>query len=201
MQPIPIPSTAMESIPPHSEWLAAQLEELSFWGDCRDTFGEEVKQLLYMQKMGFGGRPFDGLGLSFLDVGGGPTSILLKFKNLGRAKVIDPLPYPSWVGARYATAGIEYERIPAEEMDEPAASFDVGLMYNCLQHTIDPEAITRKLVAATKAIHIFEWIDVPPHPGHPHCLRAHDLEKWVGRQGRVEDLRGESGCLGRAWFI
>jgi 2-polyprenyl-3-methyl-5-hydroxy-6-metoxy-1,4-benzoquinol methylase len=190
-------------------WKEAQREERAFWDDCRNTFGEELKQQLYMRRMGFyplsSTYGFDMKGRSVLDVGGGPVSVLLKCINLNmnddthRAKVIDPCEYPEWVYARYRQAGIAYEHIPAEEMNE--SGWDVGLMYNCLQHVVDPKAIVRKLIAAARVVKIFEWIDVPPHPGHPHQLRAEDLERWTGRKGEVELFNGLNECYGLAWYL
>ncbi len=186
-------------------WSDSQAEELAFWGACNNTLGEELKQQLYMRCMGFPSMPstygFDMKGCSVLDVGGGPVSVLLKCVNLRRGKVIEPCSYPAWVWIRYHLAGLEYLRIPAEEMDEVNGDYDIGLMYNVLQHTMDPERIVRKLVVAAREVHIFEWIDIPPHPGHPHQLRAIDLQMWTGRDGSVQEFRGENECYGRAWIL
>jgi SAM-dependent methyltransferase len=194
-----------------AEWLEAQHEEVTFWGNCRNTLNEELKQLVYMVRMGFspgntwnhGPYTFDVAGQSFIDIGGGPNSVLLKMDKLGRAAVVDPLPYPEWVKLRYATAKIDLIQQKAEDLPVPITEeiYDVGLMYNCLQHTSDPEAVVRKLRAAARAVHIFEWVDVEPHPGHPHKLTVLDLQRWTGMGGHVEMLYGQSGCAGKAWYI
>jgi len=189
-------------------WEESQAEERTWWGRCVNTFGEELKQQLYMQRMGFSPLPstygFDMGGRSVLDVGGGPASVLLKAVNLKRGFVVDPCDYPEWVTLRYAAAGLNYIRLPAEEMFDHGilpTKFDLGLMYNCLQHTKSPETIVRKLVEACGEIHIFEWIDIPPHPGHPHQLSADDLNRWTGRVGRVEVFHGINECFGKAWYL
>jgi hypothetical protein len=186
------------------EWMKAQREEQGYWGSCGNSYTEETKQFIYMRKMGFtciqtanSAHSFDAGGKTILDVGGGPVSVLLKFINLQRGKVIDPCPYPNWVGMRYEAAGIEYSRQLAEEMDE--SGWDVCLLYNVLQHTVDPEKIVKKCVAAAKEFHCFEWIEIPPHPGHPHCLLAKQLQAWSGKQGDVATFHGVNECFGKAW--
>ena len=78
-------------------WQEAQRWELGWWGDCTNTYGEEEKQLLYASRMGLksfhnGKSPynFDLDGMSILDIGGGPVSLLLKCINFRKAKVVDP---------------------------------------------------------------------------------------------------------------
>ena len=97
-------------------WRRAQAWERDWWGDCLNTYSEEEKQLVYANRMGLvafhdGKSPynFDLGGMSVLDIGGGPCSLLLKCVNF-RGKVIDPLCFPDWVLARYELAGIEFEQ-------------------------------------------------------------------------------------------
>lgn len=200
-------------------WEEAQKEELSFWGDCSDTYGEETKQLVYMRKMGFRPTPtwrspvsFDGMGKHYIDIGGGPCSILLKFVNVGRRMVVDPCSYPAWVRHRYEDCGLEYWRESGEEfimgriavledvrIVDLNSVFDIAFVYNVLQHVSDPELIIKNALAASKELHVFEWVDIPPHPGHPHMLTAENLERWTGLKGTVEYLN-EGGCVGKAWY-
>jgi 2-polyprenyl-3-methyl-5-hydroxy-6-metoxy-1,4-benzoquinol methylase len=186
-------------------WTESQIEEREFWGDCRNTFGEELKQQLYMRCMGFSPMPstygFDMKGRSVLDVGGGPCSVLLKCVDLKRGCVVEPCAYPAWVWMRYHTARIDYVRIAAEEMDEASPGYDVGLMYNVLQHVQDPERIVKKLIEASGETHAFEWIDIPPHPGHPHMLTASLLDRWFGKSGTTRVFHGENECYGKAWYL
>jgi hypothetical protein len=184
-------------------WEEAQELEAGFWGTCANTYGEETKQFLYAEKMGLrrSGRSrheIDGGGRSYIDVGGGPASMLLKFVNLGTSLVVDPCRYPQWVYDRYAAAGIVCEVLAGEDL-VPNRSFDVALIYNVLQHVRDPEAVVRNARAASRELRMFEWVDIPPHPGHPHCLTQADLERWAGVAGRVEEL-ARCECYGRAWF-
>lgn len=182
--------------------------EMRFWGNCSNTFGEELKQLVYLDRMGFHPSPtwrspvsFDGGGKSYLDIGGGPCSVLLKFENAPRRAVVDPGDYPSWVATRYAQCSIIYVRSRGEEIgDLTYPTFDVALIYNCLQHVEDPERIVRNAKTVAKGLKIFEWIDIPPHEGHPWMLTEALLNEWTGRKGTVEEMN-ESGCVGRAWYL
>ncbi len=182
--------------------------ERDFWGPaCKNTYNEETKQLKYLELMGFVPTPtwrtkhsYDVGGRSIVDIGGGPCSVLLKFENLGRGLVVDPTPYPDWVERRYLAASISWARIPAESMGW-AGEFDLALVYNCLQHTQDPEKIIANARRAAKELRMCEWIDIPPHEGHPHMLTKEALNKWTGRKGRVVELHGENECYGRLWVL
>ena len=187
-------------------WKDSQRLEAGFWGTCANTYGEETKQLLYMSRMGFktshdGKSPFsyDGGGLSYLDIGGGPVSVLLKFRNARRRVVADPCPYPFWIYERYAKEGIECMVTPGEIAGLP--SVDVALIYNVLQHVSDPQKIIENALRSSKTLHMFEWVDMPPHAGHPHCLTQEKLETWTGLRGAVEQFNGINECYGRAWYV
>ena len=197
-----------EAIAMEAERLEHQALEMDFWQGARNTFGEETKQFLYLRKMGFALAPtwrsqfaFDAGGKSFIDFGGGPVSVLLKFDNLGMSTVVDPAPWPDWVRARYQASNIDLLSIAAEDYSLMHQPHDVALVYNCLQHVSDPEKIVRNALASARELHLFEWIDLPAHPGHPHMLTARDLERWTGKKGTTVQLNGESECTGRAWYL
>lgn len=188
------------------DWHDHQDFEADWWGNCVNTFGEEAKQLTYAQRMGLTQANVDGHwpvydmgGQSVLDLGGGPASILLKCTNLARAWVVDPCAYPEWVEHRYAVAGVQYERSPAEDLVIPNEPFDECWIYNVLQHVQDPQKIIANARASAKLVRIFEWIDLPPHLGHPHELKAFALSQWLGGYGTVEEMN-ENGCVGRAFY-
>lgn len=181
-----------------------QAFEAGWWGDCANTFGEECKQLTYAYRMGLVNVPsgghwpvYDMAGKGVLDVGGGPASMLLKTTNLGRGVVVDPCPYPGWVRARYAAHGVEWMQLRGE--DWRGGGFDEVWVYNVLQHVEDPELVIRNARAAGRILRVFEWIEMPATIGHPHVLRAADLDAWVGATGRVEEV-DENGAVGLAWF-
>jgi glycosyltransferase involved in cell wall biosynthesis/2-polyprenyl-3-methyl-5-hydroxy-6-metoxy-1,4-benzoquinol methylase len=191
------------AVPGGSFWDVAQEDERAWWGTCQNTFGEETKQLVYAEKMGLESAmtdetlySFDMKGASILDIGGGPSSLLLKCRNTSRAKVTDPLTFPAWVEERYESVGIEYEKIKGEDIEEKG--WDEIWIYNVLTHAEKPQRIIEKARKAGKVIRIFEWVDIPTNPSHPHSLKAELLDQWLGSEGTVEVLpeKGRPGVPG-----
>lgn len=175
--------------------------EKSYWGDCTNTFDEERKQYVYARYMGLKQThfSFDVENKTILDVGGGPSSLLLKTTNLREGRVIDPIKYPDWTIQRYRIKNISVNNIEAEFMRE--FNWDEVWMYNCLQHVIDPALIIKNCKKASKVFRIFEWINIPPHPGHPHELTETSLNNWIGQKGNVVVFSQETeGCFGTAYF-
>ena len=86
----------------NEQWDKAQQYETRFWSNeglglgATNSYHEELKQLIYAEKMGIQVDQWSRIDLgskSVLDVGGGPSSLLLKTYN-GKRKVIDPLDMP-----------------------------------------------------------------------------------------------------------
>jgi len=188
-----------------TDWKRAQEWERNWWGNCANTYGEEEKQLLYAEKMGLnrfkfhdGKSPynFDLSGISVLDFGGGPCSLLLKCRNV-RGAVIDPLDFPEWVRMRYQLAEIEFFCETAEGFN--GEGFDEAWLYNVLQHVIEPEQVIRNAKKAAKLLRVFEWIDTPTNEGHPHALSERWLNTILDGEGKVEQL-AECSCYGRAYY-
>ena len=178
--------------------------EVDWWGNCCNTLGEEFKQLAYAKRMGLyffhdGKSPYniDAHNKSVIDIGGGPCSLLLKMRNLALGLVVDPGHYSNWVYHRYDEAGITVLRVPAEELS--VQGYDEALIYNCLQHVIDPEKIIRNAKAAAKVIRIFEWIECGTSEGHPHELTQLTLNEWLGGYGQVGWV-DENTARGRAYW-
>lgn len=166
-------------------WGEEQHFESDWWSDCRNTFGEEAKQLTYARKMGLGpindgGRwpLYDLPGFRVLDIGGGPVSMVLKCRGLDRAVVVDPCDYPSWTRDRYESVGVELVKMPAEDY-VPDQIFDEVWCYNVLQHTHQPELIVAMMRGAASLVRIFEWVEMPPSPGHPHEFSSAQLADWL----------------------
>lgn len=186
------------------KWKEANQWEQNWWGECINTLGEEVKQLNYANRMGLEYKPdnktpyrFDLEGRSVLDVGGGPCSLLLRCVNF-TGKIIDPLPLPKWVKERYKAAGINYQQAKAESMKEEG--WDEVWLYNVLEHTDDPERIIKEAKKAGKLIRIFQWIDTGIGAGHIHTLKAEDLDRWLGGEGKVENFQGKANLWGKAYY-
>ena len=197
-----------------TKWSEAQVWESDWWGDCANTYGEEEKQWEYAKRMGLEHRmwhnrksPYniDMAGRSVLDIGGGPCSLLLKCTNV-KGKVVDPLVVPEWVAKRYDLAGIAYSPFPGEDILE--TGWDEIWIYNCLQHTRSPRKVIRRAFDALKnapnvdqpCIRLFEWVQTGKNVGHPHAFTAEVLDKWLGGQGKVETLDGQSGLYGACYY-
>jgi glycosyltransferase involved in cell wall biosynthesis len=166
-------------------WQEAQKWEISWWGDCANTYYEEVKQLNYAPLMGLDeykkkdGRTyhnFDLRGKRVLDIGGGPVSLLLKCVNFSKGVVVDPGDYPQWVRDRYKLHNIKFINIPAEDIAD--GDFDEVWIYNVLQHTRDPEQIIKNAIKIGKIVRIFEWVNTGIHKGHIHNLTTEFLSKY-----------------------
>ena len=181
-----------------NNWEKAQKYEKEWWGDCVNTYGEEMKQLLYAEKMGLIRAPiiktpyrFDLQGKSVLDIGGGPVSLLLKCVNFRAAKVIDPLPVPNWVRQRYQAAGITYKQQKAEDMKgSDWWYYDEIWIYNVLPHCENPQKVIENAKKARHLVRIFEWIDTPIGAGHISSITEKELNEWLGGEGKVEQLTG-----------
>jgi hypothetical protein len=164
-------------------WTDEQGFEAGWWGDCSNTLGEQFKHPTYARLMGMpfindGGKYFiDKPGLSILDIGGGPASMLL-CTRAARRTVVDPCPYPDWTRLRYAAAGIELVQAPAE--DFAGGEYDEAWCYNVLQHVRDPKEVIDVMRRSARVIRILEWVNLPPHPGHPHELKSEKLAEWAG---------------------
>jgi len=185
----------------NKEWEKATKWEKAWWDYCVNTYGEETKQLIYAQKMGLIRSPnlktpyrFDLSGRSVLDIGGGPVSLLLKCEGFKKAKVIDPIDFPNWVWARYASAGIDFEQNRGENIKEEG--WDEVWLYNVLPHTENPELIIQNARKAGKLIRIFEWVNTRKSAGHPASFSPQQLDKWLGGKGKVElfshQIRGQA---------
>jgi hypothetical protein len=158
--------------------------ESEYWGNCVNTLDEDLKHFLYAEGMSIPRvAPFE-LSISgkrILDIGGGPSSMLLQVADHGGSKVIDPIEWPSWVTERYKSHNIELVQSTGEDVNEEG--WDEVWIYNCLQHTIDPQKIIENAKKAAPVLRIFEWLDIPAHEGHPQELKKELLDKWIGQEG------------------
>ena len=173
--------------------------EKDYWGDCCNTFDEDQKHYVYAHLMGLHQSHYSFVlpNISVIDIGGGPSSMLLKTKGLTRGLVVDPIDYPQWTKDRYSLMNIDVHVDVGENVAE--SGYDEVWIYNCMQHAIDPERIIANAKAAAPLLRLFEWIDIPAHDGHPHELTEASLNKWIGGTGTVTYL-SESGCYGKAYY-
>jgi len=195
-------------------WEKAQAWEINWHGNCSNSLNEEQKQLVYAEKMGLVRTPnpktpyeFDLQKKSILDIGSGPYSLLLKCSNFSHAVASDPLmsQFPKWVIDRYANSGIFCISRKAEEFtgDEPLyppiTIFDEVWIYNVLEHVISPKEIIKNVRGLSRVIRIFEWLDTRTNVGHPHTLEEAKLNRWLGGDGKVEEIR-RGGAVGKCYY-
>jgi 2-polyprenyl-3-methyl-5-hydroxy-6-metoxy-1,4-benzoquinol methylase len=171
-------------------WKEANEWERQWHDDCLNSFQEESKQIEYMKRMGIlpegknGRYPvYDFNNKSVIDIGGGAYSVLLKGINMINPTVVDPCDYPQWTRDRYKAGGINFVNVKAEDYCE--GHYDVGIIYNCLQHTEDPEKIISNMRKMTDVIYIHEWLNTPISDGHIQTIRESDLNKWLDAKGMV----------------
>jgi hypothetical protein len=190
-------------------WQDAQKWETDWHGNCVNTYGEEEKQLVYARRMGLkfshdGKTPYNiKLERTVIDIGGGPASLLLKcVRPSGHAgvTVLDPMPLPEWVMARYRAAGVQVIRGKGEDVRVYATHYDEAWIYNCLQHTEDPAGVVARARECADLIRIFEWLDTPVNVGHLHTLTEQGLNEWLGGEGQTERLNGQANCYGRCYY-
>ena len=174
--------------------------EKDYWGTCVNTFDEDQKHYVYARFMELKRvhYSFDVGGKKILDIGGGPSSMLLKCINLKSGKVCDPLEYPHWTKLRYQTHNVEVEVIRGEDIVEE--NYDEVWIYNCLQHVDSVERIINNAKHAAPVLRMFEWIDIPPHPGHPQMLTKKYLDAIIALPGSGTARVSESGCYGTAYY-
>ena len=182
------PAQPLESPPlpkPQTEWEKATEFETNWWGlEPNERWNEEVrKQATYAAKMGLP-EDLDIGPTTVLDIGCGPTSMLLRSNRHGAPAVgVDPLPVSKETLQRYAAANVTFWNHKAEQFDAAEwPSFEEAWIYNCLQHTEDPVAILEEVAKAARTVRIFEWINLDPAPGHPQTLTeslfAKAFEGW-----------------------
>lgn len=184
------------------KWEQAQEWERQWWSNCGNTLWEDVKQMALAPYLGLKIIPnvytnyrIPLNGESVLDIGGGPSSLLLKCENV-KGTVIDPCDYPNWVGDRYKECGIEYIKQRGEDINT-SKKYDEVWIYNVLQHVQNPELVIKNALKVGKLVRVFEWINTGIVPGHPHSFSREQLEGWLGGQGQVVKL-SSNGLYGEA---
>jgi len=158
--------------------------EKQYWNTCVNTFYEDKKQYTYASYMGL--------------------TRMLRCVNLKKGKIVDPIDYPQWTKDRYAIHNVDVEVNYGENINEKG--WDEVWIYNCLQHVESPEKILLNALKAGKLLRLFEWINIPPHPGHPHELTSSlfyniltDVTKT--KYSSVVNLWDEpSACYGEAFY-
>jgi 2-polyprenyl-3-methyl-5-hydroxy-6-metoxy-1,4-benzoquinol methylase len=171
------------------DWIEAQEWERKWHDNCTNSYEEETKQINYANRMGLKLQKINGKypvidfhNKSVVDIGGGPYSLLLKGINL-KGTVVDPCDYPLWVGKRYEAVGLKYIKAKGEDYNK--GHYDIGLIYNVLQHTENPQKVIENMRKMCDIIYLHEWLDTPISDGHIHTLKEEDLNKWLDDRGLI----------------
>lgn len=162
-----------------NEWKVAQDFERRWWlGNPARWEDELTKQQFYADRMHFPAMTEPGwvaMGLRYdfeertvLDVGCGPFSLLQR-SRVGTGVALDPIDYGPELEAGYVSRKLQRVIGPAEKM-ATTETFDEVWCYNCLQHVMDPMLILQKMKDCGIRIRLYEWLDIPPHQGHPQML-------------------------------
>lgn len=158
----------------HAEW------EMHWWGlfaHGNDSAFAETKNLWgrYIPVM----KLWPQAGLSVVDIGGGPFSMLYGYPERGRCAVVDPLPIPQDCVDRYRQGGIEFLQLPAEVYmrEYSGPKFDEAWIYNCLQHVQDPIAILSAVPKCAKVLRICEPMETIVEMYHPHSF---GVDEFIG---------------------
>lgn len=185
-----------------TNWEIANFHESEHWEKFTaeaDTIA--VAQPQYMDSLFIKNDYFDSRdlslnfrGLKVLDVGGGPSSILLRSnKNhselhdgFSEGVVIDPVKISEHQKLRYEYFGVRFIQDMAENITKYYSEnyFDECFIYNCLQHVEDPIRILDGITKVSKKIRIAEPIHIPTDKCHLHTFTEDyfanyfDNDKW-----------------------
>lgn len=163
--------------------------------DFINSFDEEQKHYVYARFMGLtlDRYSFDVGGKRIVDIGGGPTSMLLKTTNLRAGTVVDPKcdTFPDWVKLRYEAKSVSLISFKAEDVDTPPLECDEVWIYNTLQYVDDPIKVVENALKIGKVVRVFEWLN--------GTLTKEFLDAALQTQGSVVEL-AESGCYGPAYY-
>jgi hypothetical protein len=174
--------------------------EQQWWNNCGNTVWEDVKQMHITPHLGLKVVPNSYTNYRIplnwekvLDIGGGPSSLLLKCENV-YGTVVDPCEYPSWVEERYKACDIEYVPIKGEDVNYKD-EFDEVWVYNVLQHVEKPKKVIENALRAGKILRLFEWVNTGINKGHLHSFTKEQLEDWLGGKGKVTKLSEGGGAF------
>jgi len=132
-------------------------------------------------------------GLSVIDVGGGPESLLLDYPDIN-GTVLDPLTFGEDDELRYAKAGIKRLITPVEEwnaLECISELYDEVWVYNCLQHVRDLDEAFRQICLMGKRVRLFEWCEIPTDKMHLHTLTADGIRKAMSGYTIENEVEGE----------
>lgn len=140
-----------------------------------------------------------------IDIGGGPISIMLHF-NLKKSTVVDPLSITDQHLNAYLAKSIFFIQEKAEDFlsDYNGIKYDEVWMYNCLQHTKDPEFILRNLHKVSKVLRISEPCNTVVNDAHPHTFTPewyHKILSEISTKGEWNQVNYDHPYVGGLWEL
>jgi hypothetical protein len=154
-------------------WNEAQAWEKNWWLNARAQHSSEILKTSYVARLLFIDRGLPDK--SVIDIGCGPLSLLLRVP-VRSGVALDPINFEDLEGA-YTQRGIKRLLKTGEALSDEDGHFDEAWIYNCLQHVQDPSEVLTSAMAVADTVRLFEWIGIPPYPGHLHELTAELLFK------------------------
>lgn len=182
-------------------WVNAQKHEAEYWD--HHAAAEPPKQTEYLDMMGLDIAQLEGKDC--LDIGGGPASLLKSLNgSCGRRAVVDPMD----CGKGYEGSGIEFVRGLAEKLNGQVGIFDHVLIYNVLQHVVDPSEVLHRAwehVAEGGTLWFCEAVDRPLSECHLHTVRVGQLSQAVAElvgcaRSSLRIIEGTSPIVTGRWL-
>lgn len=189
-------------------WEENQVWEKEWWKSegrtILETSSELSKQNVYADILGLKIEDnfIDLKNKSVIDLGCGPVSLLLRSKNFSFAYAVEPNDYGDVVNKKYIEKNINLIKSPIENLkkEQLKEKFDELWMYNVLEHVISPkECLEKILELCPSKIRIFEWLDIPPHQGHPFLLTEELFVKNLNLTTEEYEINNinKDGCVGK----
>lgn len=171
-------------------WEAAQEAEREYHMNADFRAPERRKREHYRSMIGIteeGTR-----GLSVIDVGGGPESLLLDYPEID-GTVLDPLSFGEEDERRYAEASIKRLILPVEQWESNGRPerYDEVWVYNCLQHVRDLDEAFRRIRNMGKTVRLWEWCEIPTDSMHLHVLTADRIRRAMQGWKIVDEMEGK----------
>lgn len=154
-------------------WVAAQRKEREFHMMTGARPEEARKRGQYAAMMGIGWEVAEGKRI--LDIGCGPESLMLLYDVAPGSVALDPLKFRVEDEEVYAAHGITRAIAPAETWEWDGEPFDEVWIYNCLQHTMDPQRIMANAKRWGRRVRLWEWVNKGTDAQHLHGFHADDF--------------------------
>lgn len=149
-------------------------------------------------------------GKRIIEYGAGVVGYTVRSDKLGPSFAVEPLDMPQWVRDRYEERNIKFIQAPGElvnlEFLGLTEKLDEAWMAGVLQHVLDPIAILENMAKVANVVRISEWVDIPPHEGHPWMVTEEMITSTLDKYGKrlkVEKVYVDQQChtVLRGWLV